>query len=366
MAALVTVVRGGGSNAKPDPERPDRAAVPVAPFSRDAYAGLGAWIDVYDYVPLYQKGGVAPTITPSDVATMASLGVRTLFLQAARHDDRLDGVVSPDLLVPFLREAHQHGMRVVGWYYPTFATRVPISPACADRRLRRRGPALRRAGGRHRGQPGREGPRAAQRQPRRSLEAAARRAAAGAALGATVMPAVQTEVINPQYWPGFPWAQLRPYYDVWLPMAYWSVRVSSSPYHSGYTYVAETCGGCGRSWATRISSFIRSGASPMPSARLTPGTSCEPNHTDAIGGVRSTTTARPAAACGRAAGDRRGAGGAAVAHDDAARSDDDGSGLTGAEQAPQQRVSPQGGDGPPKHRIVRAEFFMFPGGNARG
>jgi hypothetical protein len=241
VAALVTVVRGGGSNAKPEPDQADRAALPVAPFSRDAYAGLGAWVDVYDYVPGYQQGGVAPTITPADLDTMASLGVRTLFLQAARHDDRLDGVVSPELLVPFLREAHRRGMRVVGWYYPTFAD-VGVDLArllqIADFDV--------------------EGQRfdglAVDIEDNQVVKDPVQRSAnlvelsrrlhdalpKGAAVGATVMPAVQTEVINPQYWPGFPWAQLRPYYDVWLPMAYWSVRDSSSPYHSGYTYVVES------------------------------------------------------------------------------------------------------------------------------
>jgi len=43
-------------------------------------------------------------------------------------------------------------------------------------------------------------------------------------LGAIVMPPVVTDVINPNFWPEFPWADLENLYDVWLPMNYWSFR----------------------------------------------------------------------------------------------------------------------------------------------
>ncbi len=45
-------------------------------------------------------------------------------------------------------------------------------------------------------------------------------------LGAIVLPPVLTEVVNPQRWPDFPWPQLAPLYDVWLPMSYWTFRTS--------------------------------------------------------------------------------------------------------------------------------------------
>jgi hypothetical protein len=237
VAALVTVVRGGGSTATPEVARTTTPPI----FRSDAYAGLGAWVDVFDYVAAYQQGGAAPTITAADVDTMASLGVRTLYLQAARHDERLDGLVPPDVLVPFLREAHRRGLRVVGWYYPTFAD-IDVDLA----RL------LQIANFDVEGQhfdgltvdiednqvvkdPGQRSANVVELS-RRLRDALPK----GAALGATVMPAVQMEVINPAYWPGFPWAQLRPSYDVWMPMAYWSLRDAASPYHSGYAYVVES------------------------------------------------------------------------------------------------------------------------------
>ena len=38
------------------------------------------------------------------------------------------------------------------------------------------------------------------------------------------MPPVVTDVINPNFWPEFPWSDLENLYDVWLPMNYWSFR----------------------------------------------------------------------------------------------------------------------------------------------
>jgi hypothetical protein len=242
VAAVVAVVRGGGSSR--DVEKAAAATTAPGPkggdFTVGAYEGLGTWVDVFDFVPAYQQGGVAPTVTAADVDTMAALGVKTIYLQAARNDARTpDGIVAPDLLRPFLKKAHAHDMKVVGWYYPSFSdvnldlerlmqivrfdsggqrfdgvavdiedNQVVKDPADRTARLVDLSKRLRETVG------------------------------PGVALGAIVMPAVQTEVVNPLYWPGFPWADLKPYYDVWLPMAYWSFR--NGPYHSGYAYVTES------------------------------------------------------------------------------------------------------------------------------
>ena len=57
-------------------------------------------------------------------------------------------------------------------------------------------------------------------------------------MGAIVLPPVQIEVVNTNYWPDFPWAELGSLYDVWLPMSYWSFR--SGQYGDGYTYHEES------------------------------------------------------------------------------------------------------------------------------
>lgn len=40
-------------------------------------------------------------------------------------------------------------------------------------------------------------------------------------------------------WPGFPWRALAPYYDAWMPMAYWSYRTPGEYWHDGYRYTKE-------------------------------------------------------------------------------------------------------------------------------
>ena len=54
-------------------------------------------------------------------------------------------------------------------------------------------------------------------------------------LAAVVMPPVVTDVINQGFWPGFPWSELAPRYDVWLPMAYWSFRSGEHADPAAYT-----------------------------------------------------------------------------------------------------------------------------------
>jgi hypothetical protein len=66
-----------------------------------------------------------------------------------------------------------------------------------------------------------------------------RAAMGGAALSAIPPPPVIMEVVNPRFWPEFPWRELAPLYDVWMPMAYWTFRTQSSGYRDGYRYTAE-------------------------------------------------------------------------------------------------------------------------------
>ena len=62
----------------------------------------------------------------------------------------------------------------------------------------------------------------------------------GEAVGAIVLPAVQLEVINPTLWPDFPYRELAPHYDVWMPMAYWTFRSEESGYRVAEKYTAES------------------------------------------------------------------------------------------------------------------------------
>jgi hypothetical protein len=60
------------------------------------------------------------------------------------------------------------------------------------------------------------------------------------AVGAIVMPAVQLDVVNPDFWPAFPWGDLRPLYDVWMPMTYWTTRDAESGWRDAERYTVES------------------------------------------------------------------------------------------------------------------------------
>jgi hypothetical protein len=90
------------------------------PRDLEPYAGLGTWVDGFDFGPAYTARS-SPPIAPRVVDDMAANGVKTLFLQAVRDDSRSPaGVVDHSLVAEFLIRAHRRGLRVVGWYLPKF------------------------------------------------------------------------------------------------------------------------------------------------------------------------------------------------------------------------------------------------------
>jgi len=203
----------------------------------DPFRGLGTWVDVYDYVPAVQAEGAPPPVSVESVDDMAALGVDTLYLQAAQDDERIRGAtVDRRLLGRFLRRAHDAGIDVVAWYLPKFAD------LRADLR-RIRGLARFRA----------DGERfdgialdleytqalpdpAARNKALVRLARQARDVVGSRPLGAIVLEPLLLEEVNRQYWPGFPWKKLRPSFDVWLPMSYWTNRDSTSGLRDGFVY----------------------------------------------------------------------------------------------------------------------------------
>lgn len=212
---------------------------PASPRDVSAYRGLGTWVDVYDFSPEFQGGG-APPISPDSVDRMADLGVRTLYLQAAKVDPRSSGdLANPEILSGFLQRAHARGMRVVGWYLPRFGDlEGDVRRLLAVRNFD--------AGG-HRF----DGvavdiefradvPDAGLRSQRLvELSRRLRDGSGSDALGAIVMPPVATDVINPAFWPGFPWNEIAAVYDVWLPMSYWTSRIPETGYRDSHRYTSE-------------------------------------------------------------------------------------------------------------------------------
>jgi hypothetical protein len=253
------VLGGGVYVANSFVEDPDPIVVVVAPAATttvsarlvvddppertlEPYRGYGTWVDVFDYDPAYNP----PSVVAADIAEMAELGVRTVFLQAARLDDRTpNGLVDSWLLAEMLLAAHAEGLDVVGWYLPRFeASSDDIDRLAAVSEFEVLG---------HRFDgvaldiewigPDREGnPIDDETRSQRLVDLTLGMGvlAGDDPLGAIVPPPVQTEVINTSFWPGFPWAQMAPVYDVWLPMSYWSFRSDSSGYGEGYAYHEES------------------------------------------------------------------------------------------------------------------------------
>jgi len=204
-----------------------------------AYRGLGAWVDVFDYVPAV--GGAGVPVGPPDVDAMAAQGVRTLYLQAAFDSaDLPGGLVPSDLVVPMLRRAHDRGLRVVGWYAPP---------------LRQPGEDLRRllAIARFHADGERFDGVAVDIEDRAVGDVTERNARVvdlsrrlreslgrDATIGAIVPSPVLLEQVNARFWPSFPWAAIQPFYDVWLPMAYWTDRLRSSGFRDPRRYVEQT------------------------------------------------------------------------------------------------------------------------------
>lgn len=211
---------------------PEPAPSPAATgrFTIDAYRGLGTWLDVYDWSATFTGGN--PPAGIGDIDRMADLGVQTLYLQASKWDSPTD-ILEPERLMPLIDRAHARGMRVVAWYLPTFE-----DPSADLRRLL--AVAALPVDGLGVDIESRVVTDVAERNHRLvDLSIALRQALPSEVLSAIVLPPVVMEDINPAYWPGHPWAELGPLYDVWQPMNYWTNRTEASGYRDAYTYTAE-------------------------------------------------------------------------------------------------------------------------------
>ncbi len=200
------------------------------PGGTGVYAGLGTWIDAYDWSRTFGKDG--PLVEVDDIDRMADLGVQTLYVQTSRWNAPTD-ILEPERLVPLIERARQRGMGVVAWYLPTF-----VDPATDLRRLL--AAATLDVDAVAVDIESRDVVDTAERNRRLvALSRDVRQGLPGMALGAIVFPPVVMEVINTSFWPGFPWAEIEPFYDVWVPMAYQSFRTEASGYRDGGRYTAE-------------------------------------------------------------------------------------------------------------------------------
>jgi hypothetical protein len=200
------------------------------------YDQSGTWVTRYRFSREF--AGADPPITPATVDAMAAAGVDTIYLQAAADDPRYPDLLSPDLLGQFVVRAHARGIQVVAWYLPHLTdVNADLRRLQAMIDFRASGQAFDAIA------VDIEDLSVADVDTRNArlvdLSARLHTMAPGMTLGAIVLPPVVTDVINPAYWPRFPWRQLAPYYQVWMPMAYWSNRTAASGWRDAYRYTTE-------------------------------------------------------------------------------------------------------------------------------
>ncbi len=209
---------------------PTTIVTPAPRFTLDAYRGLGAWFDVYDWTTSFAQH--RPALEVDAIDQLAAQGVQTLFIQASKWNAAEDVVDQPRLLT-FIERAHQVGISVVGWYLPTLEdpgrdlqrllaiAALPVDGLAVDIEARNVGDLAERN--------------------RRLVQLSSdlRAALPGEVIGAIPLEPVLLEDINPRYWPSFPWAELASSYDVWLPMGYWTNRRADSPWRDAHAYTAE-------------------------------------------------------------------------------------------------------------------------------
>ncbi len=207
------------------------------PSGVDVYRGLGAWVDVFDYT---SQGG-RPPVGVADIDVMAAQGVRTVYLHAAFDTEAFPGGVVPaSVLVPLLRRAHERGLNVVGWYSPRFLEpRADLARLVAITRFSQDGERF-------------DGvavdiedrtlaDNVARNRRLVDLSRRLREAVGdGTTIGAIVLPTVLLEKVNTDFWPRFPWAEIAPSYDVWMPMTYWTDRLTASGYRDPRRLIAES------------------------------------------------------------------------------------------------------------------------------
>lgn len=205
---------------------PAAAAARARPWTLEPYFGFGAWLDAFDWSVRFARA-VEHTVGPEAVDHMAAEGVQTIYIQAGRWNAETD-VIERDRLKAIIDRAHAHDMSVVAWYLPTM-----VDPEADLRRLL--AIAELDIDGLGVDIESRDVDDVAERN-RRLLDITARLDAAmgGRPLAAIVMEPVVMEDVNPNYWPGYPWAELARYYDVWMPMGYWTNRVGA--WRSAYDY----------------------------------------------------------------------------------------------------------------------------------
>ena len=211
-------------------DRDSGPAGPIAePWTLEPHQGLATWVDAFDWS--HALGGETPAVNEEDFAAMADLGIQTVYLQTSHLGVPDQVVLEPERLESLIDAAHRNGMSVVAWYLPTLAdVDVDLERLLASAELDVDGLAVDIESTVVK-DPAERNARLLQ------LSAALRAALPDRVIGAITPSAVHLQVVNPDYWPDFPWREIAETYDLILPMTYWSIRLPE--WRDGNRYVGE-------------------------------------------------------------------------------------------------------------------------------
>ncbi len=200
--------------AAPTTSIPDGRAPP------GAFEGSGVWLDVYEWSPSSTDGD--PKVTPDQVAAMAEIGMKTLYIQSARTSKEAD-LSDPDRFGEFVDAAHSHGMKVVSWYLPNHLDELQdlrrvLAPL--DAGVDGLGIDLESA----------KQPDLGLRNQRAiDLVKQATEEAGEVPVGAVTFAPQALDRYEPETWPLFPWQEVADAADVMVPMAYWTIYRDKFP-----------------------------------------------------------------------------------------------------------------------------------------
>jgi len=214
LATIALTVPGEGRSPTPPsalaPAPPPRMGGDISSFQ-----GMGTWVDIYD----------SSWSRPRDaVHTMAARGVRTLYLETSNFS-RPSPFVYKERTARFIDAAHDEGLRIVAWYLPGFADiGLDFRRSMAAIRFRTDAGEGFDAFGLDIESPevGDAGLRS-----RRLIDLSQRlRDAVGDYPLGAIIASPRAMERNPTYWPHFPYRYVAAFFDVFLPMTYYSWRVA--------------------------------------------------------------------------------------------------------------------------------------------
>lgn len=186
---------------------------------------------MYDWSPTMTGG--SPTFRVAQVDAAAQHGAQTLYIQTARFRSN-STVLDEPTLRNLISRAHLRGMKVIGWYLPTFTDLVrDLDRIYAMKRLNLDGIAI--------DIEAQDVKDPATRTLAMVIETVYARVYFGQTtpMGAITMPPVHLSSINPSYWPGFPWEFVGQSYDAVLPMSYWTLRKAGSTYANPTRHIGD-------------------------------------------------------------------------------------------------------------------------------